>query len=453
MKNNYQIFYESLIRASAVSLANSDSHFDRMLSEGSLSLLLEEFTNKDAQSLSAALKKQKEITVSVSEKLPKSMKNTKSVLDNLAAQIDGVSSVEEIAIMSQKGDTKGLKKKIEDLNTVFMRVSNLTAAVVQTMINAADNLKPVADKYGKKDKKDQLLNLTMTELKSVPGKKKEFEMIQKILKAVSDSYAVPDWQKSATEKGAAAAQEEAGGMWGAVKGFFKSIFGQVVEKALVGGRDAFNKDLSELSINAIIEVKGAMESARSALAPVSETAAQGSADATASTAAASGGGASSPAASAESTAASASGVASAASAAGNQALGKTLLDIIRKFAEPYKDNRAARGSLDDLVRPTRELLGAAEDGLYEKMIELWDKWSESLDDKAKLAIYGDGDPDSEEYKENKIKADNAVDAAIKKAIEDNLKMESRRKLKTSQDNLLSESRWAQLAGITKDNKR
>ena len=366
MKNNYQIFYESLIRASAVSLANSDSHFDRMLSEGSLSLLLEKFTNKDAQSLSAALKKQKEITSKVSENLPKSMKNTKSVLDNLAAQIDGVSSVEEIAIMSQKGDTKGLKKKIEDLNTVFMRVSNLTAAVVQTMINAADNLEPVVEKYGKVE----LLNLTMTELKSVPGKKKELEMIQKILKAVSDSYAVPDWQKSATEKGAAAAQEEAGGMWGAVMGFFKRIFGQVVEKALVGGRDAFNKDLSELSINAIIEVKGAMESARSALAPVSEAAAEGSADATAATAPASGRSGGGPAASAESVAASASGVASAASAAGNQTLGKTLLDIIRKFAEPYKDNRALRGSLDALVGPTRELLGAAEDGLYDEMIAL-----------------------------------------------------------------------------------
>ena len=275
-------------------------------------------------------------------------------------------------------------------------------------------------------------------------------MIQKILKAVSDSYAVPDWQKSATEKGAAAAQEEAGGMWGAVKGFFKSIFGQVVEKALVGGRDAFNKDLSELSINNIIEAKGAMESARSALAPVAEADTEGSADAAASAASGVGGGERGSAASSGS-AASASGVASAASAAGNQTLGKTLLDIIRKFAEPYKDNRDVKASLDDLVAPTRRLLGAAEDGLYEKMIELWGEWNSGLDDGAKSAIYGE--PESAEYEDNKSKADNAVAAAIKKAIEDNLKMESRRKLKTSQGNLLSESRWVQLAGITKDNKR
>jgi hypothetical protein len=103
---------------------------------------------------------------------------------------------------------------------------------------------------------------------------------------VSDSYAVPDWQKSATEQGAASAQEEAGGMWGAVKGFFKSIFGQVVEKVLVGGRDAFTKDLSELSVNDIIAAKSAMEEAKNELAPVAKTGAAQSADATAGVAAA-----------------------------------------------------------------------------------------------------------------------------------------------------------------------
>lgn len=269
MKSNYHIFYESLIRASAVTVANDSAHFDRILGEGRLSLLLEAFTNEDAQSLSDSLKKQKEITASVVNNLPDNMANTKDVLNKLAAEIDGVANTADIVVMSTKGDTKGLKKKIEDLNTVFMRVGNMTAAVVQTMINAAENLQPLADEY--KTSKPEALTLSMREVKMSAGMKKEFAEIQKILKAVSDSYAVPDWQKSATEQGAASAQKEAGGMWGTVKGFFKSIFGQVVEKVLVGGQDAFIKDLSELSINDIIDTKTKMETVRKTIEPVTKT--------------------------------------------------------------------------------------------------------------------------------------------------------------------------------------
>ena len=284
MKSNYHIFYESLIRAGAITIVADPLYFNKMLAEGKMSLLFEAFTNEDAQSLSDSLKKQKDITLDVVKGLPENMANTKDVLNKLAAEIDGVANTADIVVMSTKGDTKGLKKKIEDLNTVFMRVGNLTAAVVQTMINAAENLQPLADEY--KKSKPEALTLSMRDVKMSAGMKKEFAEIQKVLKAVSDSYAVPDWQKSATEQGAASAQKEAGGLWGAVKGFFKSMFGQVVEKVLVGGRDAFVKDLSSLSIKDIIDAKTAMENVRKALEPVTKVASAQTTDATSQAAAA-----------------------------------------------------------------------------------------------------------------------------------------------------------------------
>lgn len=260
-----------------------------------MSLLLEEFSNEDANKLSAALKNQKEITDAVAMKLPETMENTKSVLQKLSAEIDGVADVSDIAVMAQKGDSKGLKKRIESLNTVFMRVGNLTAAVVQTMINAADNLQPVVDeikknnpgkKSGPKDNEIEELALTMNEFKIDASKKEEFAKIEKILKAVSDSFDVPDWQKNAVEQGSSSAQKEAGGLWGTIKGFFKGLFGQVVEKVLVGGKDAFKKDLANLSLNDITHAKEDMVAAKEALKPVTQAGSAGTTEATAGAAAA-----------------------------------------------------------------------------------------------------------------------------------------------------------------------
>lgn len=420
-----------------------------------MSLLLEEFSNEDANKLSAALKKQKEITDAVAKALPETMENTKSVLEKLSAEIDGVADVSDIAVMAQKGDSKGLKKRIESLNTVFMRVGNLTAAVVQTMINAADNLQPVVDEIkannkGKNPEEIEELTLTMNEFKIDASKKEEFAKIERILKAVSDSFEVPDWQKNAVEQGSSSAQKEAGGLWGTIKGFFKGLFGQVVEKVLVGGKDAFKKDLANLSLNDIVKAKKDMVAAQKALQPVTQAGSAGTTEATTGAAAAAQGapaGAGSqqggaPAANAQ---AAETGVQSAASDASKQPLGKSVLDIIRGFAEPYKDNRAVKTSLDNLVGPTRELLGSTEDQLRDALIAKWDEWNDNLPEDALKAIYGD--PEAEGYEEKKIEMDNAVQAAIQKSVADNLKFESRQRSSTSRENIISESRWVQLAGI------
>lgn len=449
MKNNYHIFYESLIRAGAVTLSNDPAHFDRLLGEGRISLLLEEFSNQDANELTKALQDQGKIIDDVVKALPKGMENTKAVLQKLSGEILGVADVSDIAIMAQKGDSKGLKKKIENLNTIFMRASNLTAAVVQTMINAADNLEPVMKEMGDEEK-----NLTLNEFKIDGSKKEMYSKVEKILKAVSDSYAVPDWQKSAFEKGASSAQKDAGSLWGAVKGFFSGIFGKVVEKVVVGGRDAFVKDLSNLTLQDIVDAKSAMEKARTALQPVTQAASAGTAGATTDAAPGAGSAQGGAAAATNATvAASTQGVASAAAASSQQPLGKTVLDVIRKFAEPYKDNRAVKASLDNLVGPTRELLGQTEDQLRDALIDKWDEWNDGLPDDARTAIYGAPEDDSAAYDDKVAEMDKAVEAAIQKAVADSLKMESRRRARSTRSvELISEARWAQLAGVKDINK-
>lgn len=455
MKSNYHIFYESLIRASAVAIANDSAHFDRLLREGRMSLLLEAFTNEDATALADALDQQKKTTDEVAKALPESMKNVKDLLKKLSDELSGVSNTSEIVQMSIKGDTKGLKEKLAKVNGVFMRVGNVTAAVVQTMIDAAENLE-VLDLSGEQ------LNMTLAKwdnaLKKTTGEeKKGYEEVKKILKAVIDSFGVPDWQKRAVEQGSAAAQKEAGGLWGAVKGFLGKIFGNsFVENAVVEGRGAFTKDLQAMSIADIVNAKDNMTKAKTALEGTSKSAAQQNAEATADSASSSEGeGADAgsqqggtPAANAQ---AAEAGIQSAAADASKQPLGKSVLDIIRGFAEPYKDNMAVKTSLDNLVGPTRQLLGDTEDQLRDALIAKWDEWNESLPADAVGAIYGD--PEAEGYEKKKDEMDNAVEAAIQKVVADNLKFESRRRVSISKENIISESRWSQLAGLKETKRR
>lgn len=432
MKSNYHIFYESLIRACAATvIARNPVRFRSLLGEGKSSLLLEEFTNEEANNLSKALAAQKKITVDVAGALPEEMTNTKEVLMKLAAEIDQVSNTAEIATMAQKGDTKGLKKKIEELNTVFTRVGNLTAAVVQTMINAADNLQPVVNEIlknnlNKKPEDIEELKVTMAELSVDKAKKKEFGEIQKILKAVSDSFDVPDWQKSAIEKGSAAAQKDAGGLWGAVKGFIKSIFGKVTEKILVGGRDAFAKDLRQLSINEIIAAKSAMEKAKNAIVPATEASSGAVADAT-SGAAGSSGGQGGDVGQGGGSEQAATRVEQAVAAADKQALGKTVMDAIKAFAEPYKDNRAIVTTIRQLGAGVSDVLDTGSDLVSKDIQDRFTKWFDSLSDDQKQAFGDDAD--------KKIKV--VVDA-IRKAVDDNLQMESRRRARDAA--LISEAR-------------
>lgn len=282
MKQPYQILCESSIRALASSLSNNPRYLDRLLREGRMSLLLEAFTNEDATALADALNQQKKTTDEVAKALPDSMTNVKDLLVKLSAELSDVSNTSEIVQMSIKGDTKGLKKKLAKVNGVFMRVGNVTAAVVQTMIDAAENLEAV-----KPDLSDGQLKMTLSDwdiaLKKTTGEeKKGYKEVKKILKAVIDSFGVPDWQKRAVEQGSAAAQKEAGGLWGAVKGFLGKIVGDsFVENAVVEGRGAFTEDLQAMSIEDIVKAKDDMTKAKAALEGTSKSGSEQTAVATA----------------------------------------------------------------------------------------------------------------------------------------------------------------------------
>lgn len=284
MKSNYHIFYESLIRASVVAIANDSAHFEGFLKEGRMSLLLEDFTNKDAQKLANSLKDQKKRTLEVIDALPDKMVNIRKLLDSLAGEIDGVSDTKEIATLAIKGNSKALKAKIENLNRVFMRVGNATAAVVETMINAADNLDAAGLSNDLKSVSLSDIEADLAETGATTASK-EYQEVKKIMKAIVDSFDVPDWQKTAIEKGSSEAKSDAGGLWSAVKSFFGNLFAAGKEKLLDDAKGSFTKDLSTLTIAEIIKAKPAMETVRSALIGTVQTAAEETAVATADTAA------------------------------------------------------------------------------------------------------------------------------------------------------------------------
>lgn len=401
MKSNYHIFYESLIRTSLVAIAaRSPAHFNRILGEGKSFLLLEEFSNEEARNLAKALQDQKNKTVEVARALPDEMKTVKSLLNKLASEIDGVSNTEEIAMLSIKGDTKALKKKIENLNSVFMRVGNVTASVVETMINAADNLG--AGGFSPEVKTMKLSDLEETGATTGSA---EYQKVKKILNAVIKSFAVPAWQTSAIEKGSSSAKSAAGSAWGAFTKFFGNLFAKAKEKYQDDSKGAFAADLRLLTIEQIINLKAPMEAARTALQGTAQQGGAATATATTDVAnpqgVAAGGNARQVA----------SAVEQVAAAADKQALGKTVLDAIKAFAEPYKSNKGMISSIERLGADIRDVLDDNSAELSSRISTEFVSWVDK------------NFPDDESAKET---IDSVTDK-ISKAVENNLKMESRRR--------------------------
>jgi len=435
MKSNYHIFYESLIRTSLVAIAaRSPAHFNRILGEGKSFLLLEEFSNEEARNLATALKDQKAKTLEVANALPGAMKTIKGLLNKLAGEIDGVSNTEEIATLSIKGDTKALKKKIENLNSVFMRVGNVTASVVETMINAADNL----DAGGFSDDVKTMKLSDLEETGATTGSA-EYQKVKKILNAVIKSFAVPEWQTSAIEKGTSSAKSAAGSAWGAFTKFFGNLFAKAKEKIQDDAKGAFAADLRLLTIKEIIGLKGGMEAARAALQSTAQEAAAATAASTADTAnpsGASGG----PATAATPDPSKAAAVQQkVAAAADEQSLGKTLAALAKTITDgiPMKitgeaEVKATRDVLQkSLIDQLKAFTSQAAVSVGDTITVNFEKW---LKDSAG-ARTTDGNPIFN--KEQLVNYINTVKPGetIKKAVSDNLKVEARRRRRQSMERL------------------
>lgn len=133
-------------------------------------------------------------------------------------------------------------------------------------------------------------------------------------------------------------------------------------------------------------------------------------------------------------------VESAANQADKQALGKTVLDIVKGFADPFKDNRAVVTTIRKLGAEISGALDTGSDSLSVELQNKFTEWFNSLSEEQKQAF---GDDASDKVKE--------VADAIRKAVDDNLKMESRKRSYHSA--IINESRWARLAGIREDRRR
>lgn len=285
MKNVYHVLYETLARSLVVSMMQEDEHFDRALLEGRTSLLLEKFTNDDAKDLASAISSMSASVDKVIAAIGEKMKNTKALLEKEKGKLNSVKS-SEIASLSMKGDTKALKSKITELNKNVTTIGNITAAVVQTLINAADNLEDVKfdnDKATEESTK-QAKSITFAEMEKDKTNPFYKEEVLKIMKSVLDTFKTPTWQTSAVEKGVSSVKSSSGGLFGKIIDFFKGMKKKSNEDVSGEAKDAFKKDLGTLSITAIIEMKPSLESAKAELAEFSKQLAGKSAGATVDTA-------------------------------------------------------------------------------------------------------------------------------------------------------------------------
>lgn len=438
MENSYFIFYESLFRAGAVSLSNSSEGFDSLLREGRLSLLLEQFTDEDANVLSAALKDQKEKTIAVAKALPKEMTETKQLLQNLAGEIEQVSNTREIAIMAQKGDAGAIKQKIEQLNSVFLRVGNATSAVVDTMLRAAENLSDVANEMTDEQRKTTLQELkTSLGNSKDPAEKKAYGEVAEVIKAVIDSFSIPDWHTAAVEKGSTAAKSASGGLWNAIKGFFKGIFGKVAGAIVDEGRAAFTKDMQGISVNDIIGSKGAMEAAKTALVGTVETAAQQTTSATGEAAAvANPDGAAAAGAESGGEGEAAAATRQVVATADNQTIGKSIKSYFDSVESGAPDKNAAK----KLIAQLQSDYGAAKQLMTDELVDA----IRNLPGEEKEQIFGSDEKGT------------ASQEALKAILDKNLALEAHRRReqllregrqRRQSEVLIESDRWAQLAGI------
>lgn len=126
--------------------------------------------------------------------------------------------------------------------------------------------------------------------------------------------------------------------------------------------------------------------------------------------------------------------------ADKQALGKTVLDAIKAFAEPFKANKGMTSSIERLGADIRDVLDRNTGTLARDLRVRFQDWYDGFTEEQKNALGPESD--------KKIKD---VADAITKAVADNLKMESRRRSRDAA--LISEARWARLAGIREDHRR
>ena len=319
------------------------------------------------------------------------------------------------------GDPKKIAKEAEKINASVSEASEAAASVIAAINTFSTEIGSVVENLP-----DDLKGKTLAELseqaegdgiKDADGKDITFPKLSNLKSGAEKAVATPGWFQQSFQKGVDAAKAEAGDFMGKVGSFFKSLFGggkKGVDKGafseeIVACTAEELKAVSEAAGALKDEMTGGIEQAASGATQVQAGAAAAEETGTAGDAGGEGGG---EGGSAEEKGEEAAAAAeTAAGQAGNKPLGGTIKDILTAFSEPYEGDERVKNSIDKLNMDIKDSITAGQEMIGDDAAEKFQAWFNGLDEDqrdliAPVAIKGTA-------------------AALKKAVSDNFKMESR----------------------------
>jgi hypothetical protein len=230
-QNFYKILSEVNIKAIRVGVSNSDLLFERALSGGMMSLLMEQdeegkqFDNADATKLQTQVKE----TIAAIDELASAtqkMTSLKAILDGLKK---GLPDDGKIGALVSVAPEK-LPAAVADVSKKMSQVAMTKAAITNMLRQFGESLADPISKLSNEDRQKTLGELA-AQSSQAGGKIKsgdkevEFPTTNSLAKALQKAYTVPNTFMQAIERGAAAAKGESGSFFD--KGFaaIKSLFG------------------------------------------------------------------------------------------------------------------------------------------------------------------------------------------------------------------------------------
>ena len=222
---------ENLARVSSLALFKAyaaEYYSQKALSEGSIrSLLLEEFTDEDANNLQKAVDEVKAIIDGFAGKVGE-FESFQPVLDALSKYAGELPDAAAIIDLMMGGDGKGLAKGVEEFTSKARTLSSDVAALIQTVEAMKKNL-------GNLEPQDP--NKTIGELAELGKEGGGYPDAGKLESGIAKAYEPPGWFEKAWQTGTKEAEKEGGGMFKKAMGFLSGIMkggsARVVEPKLI----------------------------------------------------------------------------------------------------------------------------------------------------------------------------------------------------------------------------
>jgi hypothetical protein len=283
ISQTYQTLFEINIRAVKATILSDDVLFERALSAGMMSLLLEQegsykFTDEDSNKLQAAVSQAKQAVDSAFQSLPGKKEKLKDIF---TTQLGGLPDPATIGAALASGDTKKIKdsqravqKLSADINRTFAGLSSVN----NVLIFLGNNLKPVFDKLAASQKGASLTQLVSQvkggKLRDQKNAEVPFPDLEGLKKVIQNNYEPTKTLKSAIQSGVEAFEAAGGGGFlGKIKGFIKGVFGGEGTGTDQAARQALYEYVMSLKPNELMAAATAAQQSEAAAAPAAKEAA------------------------------------------------------------------------------------------------------------------------------------------------------------------------------------